>query len=309
AIALAGYSVRLSRTLRRERAALVHTNSLKAALYGGVAGRLAGVPVVWHIRDRFSSDYMPTLAATILRILALVVPSGIIVNSGSTAAALGRASRRARVIPSPIAPPVAAPRDRAAEEFVAGIVGRLTPWKGQHVFLRAFALAFQESAARAVIVGSPLFGESEFEKELWSLAHKLGIEDRVEFRGFREDVGAELARLDVVVHASTIPEPFGQVVIEGMAAGLPVIASAEGGPLEIIDNEIDGLLAPPNDPVALAARMRELAGNECLRRRLGRNASDKARRYSPGAIGPLVEAVYAALTPRRVHGASPESAT
>ncbi len=98
-----------------------------------------------------------------------------------------------------------------------------------------------------------------------SMARELGLADRVSFRGFAEDVHAELARLDVLVHASTVPEPLGQVVLEGMAAGLPVVAADAGGPAEIIDDGVDGLLYPPGDEAALAERLRRLADDRELR--------------------------------------------
>src|SRR5262249_10793443 len=105
-----------------------------------------------------------------------------------------------------------------------GIVGRLAPWKGQHLFLEAFARAFPDSEERAVVVGGALFDEVDYEHGLQRTARRLGIAGRVEFRGHRPDVWEELARLDVLVHASITPEPFGQVILEGMAAGVPVIA-------------------------------------------------------------------------------------
>src|SRR5439155_21019634 len=88
-----------------------------------------------------------------------------------------------------------------------GIVGRIARWKGQHVFLEAFAAAFPHDGARAVVVGAPLFGEEDYERELRTLVTHLGLDDRVEFRGFQEDVADALSELDVLVHASVIPEP------------------------------------------------------------------------------------------------------
>jgi len=100
-----------------------------------------------------------------------------------------------------------------------------------------------------------------------------------------------------VVHASIIPEPFGQVVIEGMAAGRPVIASAAGGPLEIITDEVDGLLFPSGDVVELAERLRRLADDPTLAERLGRQAHIRSLDFSPARAGAAVTAVY-----RRVLG-------
>ena len=96
-----------------------------------------------------------------------------------------------------------------------------------------------------MLVGSAMFGEEEYEQQLIDLVGQLGISDRVDFCGFVHDVPKFLMDVDILVHASVIPEPFGQVVVEGMAAGLAVVASDAGGPAEVITHEVDGLLYPP----------------------------------------------------------------
>ncbi len=286
-----GYAVRLSRRLRSLRPDLVHTNSLKASLYSGPAGALARVPVVWHLRDRISEDYLPRGAVRLVRAGAKRLPAAVIANSSATLASVS--SRRGYVIPSPLSTPIG----RAPESngrFRAGMLGRIAPWKGQHVFVEAFARAFPEGTETAVVIGAPLFGldEVRYFEELKALAHELGLGGRVEFTGFRDDVAAELARLDALVHASVIPEPFGQVVIEGMAAGLPVVAARAGGPAETIDDGVDGLLYPPGDVEALASALRSLATDPALRRRIGAAGLIRARDFAPDVIAERVLAVY-----------------
>jgi glycosyltransferase involved in cell wall biosynthesis len=112
-------------------------------------------------------------------------------------------------------------------------------------------------------------------------------------------VNAELTRLDVVVHASRLPEPFGQVVVEGMAAGLPVVAAVPGGPAEIVDDGVNGLLYPAGDTVALARALRTLADDRDLRGRLGRAARRRAQDFSAARIGAAVQDIYATVLDRR----------
>ena len=131
--------------------------------------------------------------------------------------------------------------------FTVAVVGRIAPWKRQDLFLRAFAKAFADGDEVALVVGSALFGEDAFEAEMRALASDLGIAQRVTFTGFRDDVADLLSEVDVLVHTSTIPEPFGQVVVQGMAAGLRVIASAEGGPASFVTHGVDGILCEPKD--------------------------------------------------------------
>jgi len=318
AVDTAWYAWSLRRWLKARDFDIVHTNSLKAAVYGGLAGRLAGIPVVWHLRDRIADDYLPMPAVRLVRILSRLLPSSVIANSKATSATLPRSRRglsrvmvladvtnvhddkpheRVHVVYN--AADFSRPAKRSSverNELVVGIVGRLTPWKGQDVFLQAFAEAFPTSG-QAVLIGSAMFGEQDYERMLHELAHTLGIEDRVEFVGFRADVSAELRKLDVFVHASVIPEPFGQVIIEAMAAGLPVIAAGAGGPLEIITDGVDGLFHKPGDVADLASVLQRLVKDADLRRRLGLAAHASVERFRPEKLaGDLMMIYYDVLT-------------
>jgi glycosyltransferase involved in cell wall biosynthesis len=168
------------------------------------------------------------------------------------------------------------------------------------VFLRAFARAFPRGAERAVVVGAPLFGEDAFLRRLEALVTRLDLEGRVELAGFRPEVTTELGRFDALVHASVIPEPFGRVVVEGMAAGLPVVAADAGGPREVISSGRDGLLYPPGDVHALAEALRLVARDAELGARLGDAAVESAKLYTPERVARQTSAFYReALAGRR----------
>jgi glycosyltransferase involved in cell wall biosynthesis len=287
------YALALARRLRALRPDLVHTNSLKSALYGGVAGRLAGVPVVWHVRDRVAPDYLGAETTRIVRAAARRLPSTVIANSQATLSALGVDGD---VIPSPVVAAPCAPGARP--EFTAGVVGRIARWKGQDVFLDAFARAFPEGPERAAVVGAPLFGRDErrYEDELRLRARKLGLGDRVEFTGFVDDVQGLLPRLEMLVHCSTLPEPFGQVVAEGMAAGVPVVASRGGGVDDFAVDGVNALLVPPGDTSGLADAMRRLADEPETRAALAACGRATARRFEPDRVAGEVALVYERLT-------------
>jgi len=304
---LAGSAVaiwRLSRRLRADRPDIVHTNTLKAALYGGAAGRLAGVPVVWHLRDRIASDYLPVPAVRMVRAAARVLPTAVIGNSESTLATLGPRIVGTRIydgVAVGSAPSGAGdPRPTPGEHpFTVGLVGRLAPWKGQDLFLRAFARSFPDGDARARVVGSAMFGEEEWARGLRELAASLGVRERVDFVGFRHDVAAEYARCDVFVHASLVPEPFGQVVFEAMAAGVAVVAPDAGGPAEIITDGCDGLLYRMGDVDALAAGIRRLAEDGALRASIGSAGRLRVADLTPERTASQVMEVYADVLARR----------
>jgi glycosyltransferase involved in cell wall biosynthesis len=301
AAAGAMYATRLARRLHQLQPDLVHTNSLKAALYGGLAGRLARVPVVWHVRDRVATDYLPPAAVRLVRAARMILPSAVIANSEATLMTLG--GLPGAVVPSPIDRfPVAGTRCAEQPNAVlrVGVVGRLAAWKGQHVFLDAFARAFPDGDERAVIAGGALFGAEDavYGEGLRDQAEALGIRDRVELLGHVDEVAAVYGDLDVLVHSSTVPEPFGQVVLEGMAAGLAVVAANAGGPAEIVTDGVDALLYPPGDAGALAVHLRRLRTDSSFRAQLGEAARRRAADFAPERAAAQVTDVY-----RRVLGA------
>ncbi len=294
------YARRLARRITELEADIVHTNSLKAHLYGGLAARLAGVPQVWHTRDRVAPDYLPMPAVRLVRSAVRHLPAAVLANSDATLETLKLRRGLRRVLANPVVTDDRAlPHERRTRgAFTVGLVGRLAPWKGQDVFLRAFAQAFPSGPERAVVIGAALFGEDEYAASLPKLAAELGVADRVDFLGFVDDVPARLAQLDALVHCSTTPEPFGQVVVEGMAAGLPVIAARAGGPAEIIADGTTGLLTPMGDVGALAAALGSLAADPAFAARLGAAAQAESRRYRADSIArQLTDIYYEVLQP------------
>ncbi len=289
----AAYVLRLALYLRRIRPDIVHTNSLKAGVYGSIAARLAGIPAVWHVRDRIAPDYLPRSAVWAVRTMTRRLPEAVIANSQATLDTLGARGRRRihAVIPEAIIAPTG-PGPRAPRPLTVGMVGRLAPWKGQALFLRAFADAFPEGDARCVLVGAPMFGEDEYERELHRLVEELGLGTRAEFRGFRSDIWSELARMDLLVHASLIPEPFGQVILEGMAAQLPVLAAGAGGPADLIRHDVNGLLYPMGDQPALGEALRSLAGDRQRQLRLIEGGLATAAHHHPELLAARMQQLY-----------------
>ncbi len=292
----------LRRRLRELQPDVVHTNSLKAAFYGGVAGRLAGIPVIWHIRDRIAPDYLPTAAVHMVHLGTRVLPNAVIANSRATLRTLRDPRRGVVVTNTVVYDPIRRSAPLASIEeapFRVGILGRLAAWKGQDVFLEAFARAFPNGETEAWIVGAAMFGEDGYADTLHDQARRLGISDRVVFRGFQEDIWAELSHIQLLVHCSLIPEPFGQVVVEGMAAGVPVIAANAGGPAEIITDDVDGILIAPGDAAALAIAMRRVHDDSALRRDLVSGGLARAEYYSPEHTAQSLMDVYESVVARR----------
>lgn len=300
---LLGYTVRLARWARAHKADLIHTNSLKSDLYGAVAGRLARIPVLWHVRDHIASPYLPHPVAVAFRFLARCLPAQVIVISDSVRRCLQtRAGQPLKVIHDGCVPQDFDGADSPENDHapVISLIGRIAEWKGQHVFLQAAAQVRPDfPQARFQIIGAPLFGEHDYEQSLHDLAAQLGLETSVQFLGFRDNVPHLLAHTDIVVHASTLGEPFGQVVIEGMAAGKPVIATDGGALPEIVQNGETGLLVPPAAPDALADAIRTLLADPARAHAMGLAGRKRVQaHFTIAHTCAKVQTLYDQLLPR-----------
>lgn len=296
---------KLSRWIANQNAALVHTNSLKADIIGGLAARLAGVPVIWHVRDRIDIDYLPGAAVKLFRLLSRLIPNVIIVNSDATLRTLPRSVWRRGLGASALEHSYvvhdgthlvelpAVPKGSARTQLI-GLVGRISPWKGQHVFLKAAAKVLtQFPHCTFQIIGSALFSESDYERDILLLTQELGLKQSVEFLGFQDDVQQLICKLDVLVHASTIGEPFGQVIIEGMACAKPVVATNGGGVPEIVEHQKTGLLVPMNDPASMASAICELLANPQNADALGIAGRERVRsHFTIASTAASVEKIY-----------------
>lgn len=157
-----------------------------------------------------------------------------------------------------------------ADAVVIGIVGHIQSWKGQDLVVQAMArLKETHPELRCLVVGGVHRQGGEYAERMRARIAADGLEQRVILTGARRDVAACLDAMDVAIHASTNPEPFGRVLIEAMALGRPMIAPREGGPLEIVVDGETGILVAPRDPDALATAIDRLVGDPALRRRMG----------------------------------------
>ena len=163
------------------------------------------------------------------------------------------------------------------DQTLVGMIGRMDWWKGHEYFLEAMARAAKHIAGlRGIIIGaagkdviSNLKINRQYFQKLKSLIKTLNLADSIILTEYRNDVPRLFAALDVLVHASSIPEPFGLAVIEGMAAGKPVVATAAGGVLEIIEDGVNGLLVPCKDSEAMARAILQIISNPDRAKQMG----------------------------------------
>jgi glycosyltransferase involved in cell wall biosynthesis len=173
------------------------------------------------------------------------------------------------------AAPASGPETRAElgvpeEKPLVGMIGRVSAWKGQEVFVRAASrLQAEGVACHFVAIGGVFDGETRHLDQLHRVIAETGAGDVVTVVGFRKNAREYLAAFDVFVLPSTLPEPFGTVILEAMAAGVPVIATAHGGPLEMVVEGETGVLVAPGDPAALADAVAALLSDPERARRMG----------------------------------------
>jgi glycosyltransferase involved in cell wall biosynthesis len=178
-----------------------------------------------------------------------------------------------------------------------GLIATFARWKGHDIFIRAAALVPRDMLVRFYIIGGPIYateGSQWSLDELRQIARDLGMEDRIAFTGFIEDVPGVMRALDVIVHASTQPEPFGMAIIEAMACGRAVISSGLGGAGELIDPDVNAIIFSPSDPVNLADAIKRLIDNVAARSQLGAAGRAKVERdFNQRVFAEKLMSIYA----------------
>ncbi len=176
---------------------------------------------------------------------------------------------------------------------VAGVVGNIQEWKGQHVLVGALdLLQLARPALHVLLVGGVHRSGAAYASEVRRLAETRGLAERVHWTGARPDVPDVMNAMDVVVHSSVRGEPFGRVIIEGMAVGKPVIATRAGGVPEFVRDGEDAVLVPPGDASALASCLEGLLSNGAERTRLSEGARASAERFALARHVELMTAVF-----------------
>jgi glycosyltransferase involved in cell wall biosynthesis len=296
-------TIRLLRLIRSLGIDLVHTNS-GVIISAAIAAKLAGVPHVWHVREsfeefrgwrwKFYSAFMRGFAERILCVSHATAaqfsgsPKAIVIHNGFSlgefsvdANALGREFRQHFNI--------------ADNALVIGCIGRIKlKRKGQEYLVQAMHLLKQRAIrVKGLIVGAPYRGNESHLGELKALVRRLDLDEDMTFVGELADPKPAYAAMNIFVLPSAQPEPFGGVVMEAMAMGLPVIATNIGGSLDQVADGTTGFLVPPADPEALAEKLAQLASNPALRDQMGWAGRERIRtNFSLEEMVRRMESVY-----------------
>jgi glycosyltransferase involved in cell wall biosynthesis len=301
--------VSLVRIIRAERPDIVHTHTSKAGILGRLAARLAGVRPIVHTPHGhvFYGHFGPSAARTFLalercfarftdRLVALtegerrdylalgvgsaettcVIPSGVDLEAFAAAAA-GAAAVKSSLGLDP-------------GSQVVGFVGWLLPVKGPLNLLNAMAAVWERHPGAVLVFA----GKGAQEAELRARARALGAGGRVQFLGWREDVAVLLKGFDLLVLPS-LNEGMGRVLVEAMAAGVPVVASRTGGIPDLVRHEETGLLVEPGDTAGLSAAVSRLLASPAEAGRLARAGRRHCRRFGLDRMLEKLDDLYGGL--------------
>ena len=294
----------------REDVDLVHVNSFRIAVACSLGARLAHRPVLWHVRDIPTSPFKRRL----LTMLALNLADRIVAVSEAVAHVFEHVRARpssVRVIYNGInlsafVPTVQREVTRAELEvppdtILVGNIGQLVPWKGYDLLLHSMAQPeVRALSIRLLIVGesiSPGFRVPQswwnYKERLLVLSQQLGLDNSVQFLGFREDISNLMAALDIYAHAAIWPDPLPRSILEAMASGLAIVAPAIGGIPEMVCDRESGWLYPVGQMDALAQAIVGLAPDAQRRRELGQAARLRCQtKFSLEAHLNQVQALY-----------------
>jgi len=297
-------SLKVRGALRHTSAQLVHTNSLKTHFIGGLAARLARLPLIWHVRDLLAENE----GYHLLRRAACLLRPHVIAISEAVAEQFAGLPVEVTVIPNGISldkfyPDLPSLRLRSelgltADDRVLLVVSRLTPWKGHMTLLEAVArLADRWPRLKLVVVGEVAFWEAGYEQQLKQRAAELGLAEQVIWTGFRSDV-PELLRLCDIFVLPSVREPFGRVIIEAMATGRPVVATDSGGVPEIVVDGQTGLLVPPEDAQSLMGAIETLLADSQCAQQMGAEGLARTRQlFSTDRVAQQVQRLYQRIFP------------
>ena len=307
------------RLLQSERIDLVHMNNAPAIGYHDwlPAAKLHKIPILTHARLQFrmprpawrwlmrAFDAVIAISREIERFsLAQGIPAERLtqIYDGIDVAALRASIQR---IPEDVREELGVKPD----DVLVAMVGHLRTWKGQDVALEAVHRLAPSLRARLklVFVGGVGHGDEAYAAALRDTVSRHGLQSSVTFLGERSDAAAIMQAADIVLHASTRPEPFGLVVVEGMALGRAVIASGIGGPVEIITRGT-GVLFDPTRPDELATALAALAADPEARHRIGEAGRRRASDFSVQQNVESIQALYGSLLTRQGRAQAPAMA-
>ncbi|MGB3225548.1 MAG: glycosyltransferase family 4 protein [Desulforhopalus sp.] len=275
-------ALRYWRIGRKYKVRLVHLNNIMGSQLAGIlAAKMLKVPCIGHLRDFEEVDRVTKLYARLIdyhiaissaikeNLLNLDVPrekiavvyDAIDLQDFDDTVSCDHVRRELKL---------------DGVDNVFGIFGRIVPWKGIIEFVQSASLVIQSVPNTiALVIGDCSDGDSGYLRKVEGLIAEYGLNEKIILTGYRTDIPALMKLMDVVVHASSKPEPFGMVLIEAMAMQKPVVATKMGGPLDIIMDSQTGFLVAPDNPPEMADAVKRLLVDKNLASDMGRKGKSR----------------------------------
>ncbi len=292
---------RLVELVASEGYTILHAHTPRSLKVAASAAATLRMPLVYHVHSpvgRDSKRWLANKVNTIVENYFLRRVAKMICVSSSLKKymlSLGHADDRLVVVPNGVPVVGTPPIEKPTSEFVLGMVALFRPRKGTEVLLEALAILRKRNECVRLLAVGP-FETKEYEQQILSLAAQLGVADQIEWTGFTKDVTARLQQMHALVLPSLFGEGLPMVVLEAMAAGLPVIASKVEGIPEAIRDGVDGLLFAAASPAQLADRILTLKSDLSRWEQMGHSARDRHREcLSDVAMARKVAAIYQSL--------------
>lgn len=286
---------KLSAIIREEKIGVVHARSRVPAWIAFFACRRTNTAFITTCHGYYSRHFFSRVMAWPKLVIC---PSKVICRH--MIEDFGLPHERVRLIPRSVNlerfdfRPAAS---RSQEEFIVGIIGRITPLKGHDYFLRAMAKVIRQVPSLKIwIIGDAPEDKQDYKQEITTLVRRLVLSNYVEFLGNRSDIPDLLSRMHCLALSTVTEEAFGRVILEAQAAGVPVVATRVGGVVDIIDEEKTGLLVTPRDPEEMAAAIIRIFKDKALASSLSEAGRKKVeRQFTLEEMGEKTLKVYQEL--------------
>ncbi|WP_129727569.1 glycosyltransferase family 4 protein [Ectobacillus funiculus] len=260
--------------IRKKKIDVVYTNT-SVVFPGGIAAKLLGRKSIWHIREIVANKFEATVVSRIVNLFSDI----IIANSKATASAISQNEDKLKVVYNAIESTqkkIVNNRLTAKDEIVIGMAGRINRWKGQKLFVDMAEKVLRENkTVQFVIAGDVYKGEDHILDDLKTYIKNKNLESKIKLLGQVQDMDSFYNNIDIFILPSIQPEPFGLVVLEAMERGIPVIATNHGGPVEIIENNVDGFLVDYVEASEMSNVALRLTSDSDLRKNVGQKGKEK----------------------------------
>ena len=277
----------INNLIKEKNIDIVYTNT-SVIFAGGISAKLCKVKSIWHIREIIKSKYERFIVSKIVDIFS----DYIIANSKATAEAISNTKDKVKVIYNAIDieknidleyndgayKEVASTVAGGSDKIKVGMAGRINRWKGQKLFVDMAKLVSQENDnVEFLIAGDVYKGEDEILDDLKEYILESGVKDKIVLLGQVDNMNSFYKEIDIFILPSIQPEPFGLVVIEAMNNKLPVVATNHGGPVEIIENNVDGFLVDYKEAKEMVQVVNKLIKDREFRSYIATNAEKKVK--------------------------------